>query len=98
MALKDDKDGGESPWESTLPPMNQQPIVDEVMSDAMEEHSQQTESEQPKVPPHSVARHTLGAFFTCKLPWESTLPAMSPQPIVGEVMGDAMEAHSRQID
>lgn len=50
VALKDDKDGagagGESPWESTLPVMSQQHIVDEVMSDAMEEHAQQAEHGQ----------------------------------------------------
>jgi hypothetical protein len=67
VALKDDKDGAEVPWESNLPAMNKQPIVDEVMSDAMEEHSQQTASEQPKV--HSlILSHNLSEvpFNTCQ--------------------------------
>ena len=47
VALKDDEDTGESPWQSTLPAMGQHFIVDEVMSDVMEEHAQRGEGGHP---------------------------------------------------
>ncbi len=47
VALKDDEDTGELPWESTLPAMGQHFIVDEVMSDVIDEHAQRAEGGQP---------------------------------------------------
>ena len=44
VALKDDEDAG---WESTLPAVGQHYIVDEVMSDVMEEHAQGPEGGHP---------------------------------------------------
>lgn len=46
VALKDDKDQGEAPWKSTLPAMGQQHLVDEIMSDAMDELSPREEPPQ----------------------------------------------------
>ena len=50
VALKDEEDSGESPWQSTLPAMGQHFIVDEVMSEAVEEHGQRAESGHPGQP------------------------------------------------
>ena len=47
VALKEEEDTGESPWQSTLPAMGQHFIVDEVMSDAIEEHAQRAEGGHP---------------------------------------------------
>lgn len=44
VALKDDEDAG---WESTLPAVGQHYIVDEVMSDVMDEHTQGAEGGHP---------------------------------------------------
>ena len=52
VALKDDKDQGEAPWKSTLPAMGQQHLVDEIMSDAMDELSPR--EEPPQEPQVSV--------------------------------------------
>ncbi len=73
VALKDDEDTGESPWESTLPAMGQHFIVDEVMSDAIDEHAQRAEggqtgadapeqaASQPSLLPSAHMRSSTGA-------------------------------------